>query len=194
MIVLFQNIDNEHVLVFDAEYSEGYLIQFCGFLFKKIDHEIYQISKSLNIYVKLDNRTKVNPFIKDFTGITDIYLETFGVTLEEAKNEIENLISSVEDLVIVSHGLKNDRLILEDNGIDLYMLNEKVINGICTYKLSKSILDRKKNLSLFDVAEEAGVFLSKGHNAYEDAWATVSVLCLLLKLQKEKINSEKKVF
>lgn len=71
MVMLFYGIQHDHVLVFDAEYNTGDLIQFSGFLFRKIASYIFQLEKTLTTYVKLDNKQEINPFIRKFTGITD---------------------------------------------------------------------------------------------------------------------------
>lgn len=191
MIVVFKGIKNNHVLVFDAEYNEGNLIQFSGILFRKIEKDIFQIEKSLNTYVQLEEG-EINRFIRDFTGITDIFLKSFGVKLEEARQMIDELIATEDDdLLVVSHGIYNDRQTLLNNGIDLYInKNNKEIQGICTYNAAKRLLKRDKKLTLLDVAAEAGVFLSNTHNAFDDTWATISVFCLLTKLEEEAKNEK----
>lgn len=191
MITVFKGIKHDHVLVFDAEYNEGNLIQFAGILFRKIEKDIFQIERSLTIYVKLEEG-EINRFIRDFTGITDAFLNTFGVTLAEAKEEIEQLINvEADSMLVVSHGIANDRRILFDNGVNLYYdKNEKDIEGICTYNAAKRLLKRDKKLTLADVAAESGIYLSNGHNAFEDAWATVSVFCLMCKLEEENKNEK----
>lgn len=191
MIAVFKGIKQGHVLIFDAEYNEGNLIQFSGILFRKIEEDIFQIERSLTTYVKLEEG-QVNRFIRDFTGITDSFLNAFGVSLAEAKEQIEKLIDIEDDeLLVVSHGITNDRRILLDNGIDLYIdKNEKDIQGVCTYNAAKRLLKRERKLTLTDVAAESGIFLSNGHNAFEDAWATVSVFCLMCKLEEELKNEK----
>jgi DNA polymerase III alpha subunit (gram-positive type) len=171
MIAIFKGIDNSHVLIFDAEYNEGYIIQFSGLLFRRIEEDTFQIEKSINFYVKLPEGKEVNYFISDFTGITDTYLNTFGETLEDATQMIYDLIKIKEDdLLVVSHGLHNDRQTLINNGIDLYMdAQEREIDGLCTYSAAKNLLGRDKKLRLEDVAADAGIFLGNNHNAFDDA-------------------------
>ena len=190
MIVLFKGQKNKNILIFDAEYNEGTLIQFSGLLFKSLDNGLYQISKSLNIYVKLKNG-RINNFIRAFTGITDEFLDSNGITIKQAQQQIQELLD-VDDLLVVSHGLYNDRQIMLDNGVDMYLnSNEEEIIGICSYKMAKRILDRDKHLTLKDVAMDAGLFLSNDHNAFDDAWATVAVFSLLNKLEEERKNDER---
>jgi DNA polymerase III epsilon subunit-like protein len=171
MISVFKGISNSHVLIFDAEYNEGYLIQFSGLLFRKIEQDIFQIEKSTNFYVRLPEGRVVNNFIKDFTGITDSYLSAFGESLKEAQKRIHSLIDIEEDdLMVVSHGLYNDRQTLLNNEIDLYFdAEEREINGFCTYSAAKRLLGRDKKLRLEDVAADAGIFLGNNHNAFDDA-------------------------
>lgn len=190
MLVVFKGQTNEHILVFDAEYNEGDLIQFSGMLFRKIEADIYQIEKSLNRYVKLEEG-RLNYFIKDFTGITDDYLEKNGMLIEKAAEEIYDLMD-VPNLLVVSHGLYNDRQTMLSNGISMYLTAEdEEIEGTCSYNMGKRLLKREKNLSLKDMAMDAGVFLSNHHNAFDDAWATVAVFSLLCKLNEEDKNERR---
>jgi len=191
MIVLFKNRKEKNILVFDAEYNEGDLIQFAGILFKRIDKDLYQINKSMNIYVKLNDSKKINYFIEKFTGITDDLLEELGFTQEQAINELDFLLDGLEnDLLVVSHGLYNDRITLENNGFELFERKGKQIFGYCTYNNGKRILKRDKNLSLSDMADEAGLFLSNHHDAFRDTIATVAVFSLLCKLEDEEENEK----
>lgn len=191
MIVVFKGVKQDRVLIFDAEYNEGSLIQFAGVLFRKIEKDIFQIEKSLTVYVQLEEGY-VNRFIEDFTGISNSFLEKYGVTLEEARKNISDLIDvGDEKLLVSSHGIYNDRQTLLSNGVDLYEdKNGKEIEGICTYNASKRLLKRDKKLTLGDVAAEAGVFLSNRHNASEDTWATIAVFCLMCKLEEEQKNEK----
>lgn len=190
MLVVFKGIEDQNVIVFDAEYNEGDLIQFSGIFFKKLKNEIYQISKSINLYVKLEEGHRINHFIEEFTGITDIFLEEKGIDLEEAIDEINDFIKSDEKILFVSHGLYNDRQTLLANGIDFYGKDRDERNpkyrGICTYNLAKKVLKKDGKLKLGDVAEEAGLFLSNGHNSFDDTWATVAVFSFLCKLNMEE--------
>ena len=79
-------------MVFDAEYNEGDLIQFSGIMFRKIDTDLFQLEKSLTTYVKLEEGRKINSFIEGFTGITQNFLNDFGVSLEKAIEQIEDFI------------------------------------------------------------------------------------------------------
>lgn len=170
MIVLFKNIKQNSVMVFDAEYNQGDLIQFSGILFRKIEKDIFQIEKSLTIYVKLESG-HINPFIREYTGITDEYLQKNGVKLRDAQKAIYDLIDvGEEELLVVSHGIYNDRQTLLNNGIDLYVdKNLRDIQGLCTYNASKRLLERETKLSLSDIAAEAGTYLTGCHNAFQDA-------------------------
>lgn len=191
MIVLFKGIEYPHVLIFDAEYNEGHLIQFAGVLFRRIEEDVYQIEKSLNIYVKLEEG-KVNPFIQDFTGITDSFLFKYGESLEEAQKQIMDLIDfPAGEILVVSHGLINDRMTLLNNGIDFYFdKDENEIIGHCTYNAAKEIFNRDKKLSLQDISLESGIFLGNDHSAFHDAIATISVFCLVCKLDEERKNEK----
>jgi len=98
--------------------------------------------------------------------------------------------------MIISHGLKNDRLVLKDNGINFNSYEDtdgkmKPVDGYCTFNNAKRILERDKKLKLEDLAEEAGYYLSCAHNAYHDMWATVAVFTFLRKKDYERKCLEK---
>ena len=191
MVILFKNIKKPKVLIFDAEYNEGDLIQFSGILFRNINKELdlFQIEKSLLVYCKPAENYVVNPFIERFTGITSEFLNRKGISLEETSKLVVSLLDFPEECIVVSHGVSNDRQVLLENGVDLYENNNKDLIGICTYTMARRVLDRNNSLSLKDVAAEAGLFLGDGHNAYNDALITACVLSFLCKIDggnKEK--------
>ena len=190
MLVVFKGIKQQNVLVFDAEYNEGDLIQFAGILFLQVEEEIFQISKSINIYIKLEDNKTINKFIQDFTGISNEFLIEHGISLSDAQKTINEFIDCKGDLLFVSHGLTNDRMTMENNGIDFYNIQNKAVNGFCTYNNAKRILKREKKLTLEDIAAEAGLSLSNKHNALDDAWATIAVFSLLCKLDSEERNEK----
>lgn len=89
--------------------------------------------------------------------------------------------------MLVSHGLKNDRIVLEKAGINLtYYAVDKPIDGYCTFTNARRILDRTNHLTLHELAEESGYYLHNAHNAYNDVWAQVSVFTFLKKLEYQK--------
>ena len=93
------------------------------------------------MYVKLPENERVNRFIRDFTGITDEFLLSCGETIENARKKINELITVDGDLLIVSHGVHNDRQTLLNNEIDFYVdAKGKEIEGICTYTAAKRLL------------------------------------------------------
>lgn len=187
MLILFKGIKTDNVLIFDAEYNEGYLIQFAGILFKRVGKDVFQVSKSINTYIQLEENEKMNSFISRYTGITDNFLRSFGVPLDKGIELIEDFLQCEGTLLVASHGLHSDVITLENNNVHLY--NEKT-SGLCTYNMAKRILKRGSRLCLSDIAIDAGMFIQNGHNALDDTWATVAVFSLLCKLEQEKINEE----
>ena len=182
VVILFKNIKKPKVLIFDAEYNEGDLIQFSGILFRNINKELdlFQIEKSLLVYCKPAENYVVNPFIERFTGITSEFLNKKGISLEETSKLVASLLDFPEECIVVSHGVSNDRQVLLENGIDLYENNNKDDRNLHVHHGTAG-LDRNKSLSLKDVAAEAGLFLGDGHNAYNDALITACVLSFYVK-------------
>ena len=92
----------------------------------------------------------------------------------------------LQEVLVISHGLKNDRLIMLENGLNLSNVNGQPIDGYCTFENARKILDRKENLTLQDIAEECGYYLHQAHNAYNDAWAEVAVYTYLKKREEQE--------
>lgn len=160
-------------------------MQFAGLLFKKIDTETYQLSNSINVYI---SQKVCYPFM-EYTSITNSFLEENGVPLDDAKALImDEFLKDIplNELEIISHGLKNDRLVMSEAGLNLSAYEGKPIDGYCTYINGRRILGRLNHLTLGDIAEECGYYLHSAHNAYNDVWAEVSVFTYLKKLEQQK--------
>lgn len=184
MIIKAYNEHHEYLLFVDLEFSQKKLVQFAGLLFKQIDNETYQLMKSINTYI---TQTVCYPFV-DYTQITNNFLVENGISLKDAQLLItEDFLKDIplSQLEIISHGLKNDRMVLKESGINLINYNNKPIDGYCTYTNSSKILKRFTNLTLCDIAQEAGYYYSP-HNAYNDVWAEVSVFTYLKKIEQQQ--------
>ena len=193
MIIKCYNETHQYIMVIDLEFNNKNLVQFAGLLFTRIDEDTYQLVRSCNQYVT----TRVCYPFMEYTNITNNFLESNGIALEDLKQIIFNdFLSDVDlkDLLIVSHGLKNDRLILLQNGIDLTHLSDRVhpIDGYCTFTNAKRILKREKKLTAADIAEECGYYLHHAHNAYNDVWAEVAIFTFLKKIEQQEANTETK--
>ena len=90
-----------------------------------------------------------------------------------------------DDLMIITHGLKNDRLVLKENGLQLVKNNGSSVDGFCTYNAARRILRRENHLSLEDLCNECGYYLHHAHNAYNDVWAEVAIYTYLKKIEKQ---------
>lgn len=193
MIIKAYNETHQYLLFIDLEFNNKTLVQFAGLLFKKIDNDgIYQLYKSINQYI---GTTVCYPFV-EYTNITNKFLEENGITLKDLQTIVQDdLLNEVNpaELLIISHGLKNDRIILNDAG--LYCLNsykkddedKRVpIDGYCTFSNGRRILHRNNELKLENIANEAGYYLHHAHNAYNDVWAEVSIFTYLKKIEQQE--------
>jgi hypothetical protein len=88
-------------------------------------------------------------------------------------------------LLVVSHGLKNDRLILTQNMINITYDPKTLepIAGYCTFINARRILKRPNQLKLSDIAREIGVYPISKHDAFSDVWSTLAVLSYLKALE-----------
>ncbi len=190
MIIKCYNEKHPWLLFLDIEFDQLQLVQFSGALFKRIDEDTYQLASTITQYIT----ASVSIYFQDYTKITQDFLATNGIPLESLRDLLfGEVLKDIDmgDLMVISHGLKNDRLVLKENDINFnyYVDAEdktKPIDGYCTFNNAKRILNREKKLKLEDLAEEAGYYLSCAHNAYNDMWATVSVFTFLKKLDYER--------
>jgi len=185
MIIKCYNEDHPYILFIDLEFfnekGKNHLIQFSGLLFQRIEENIYQLKTSINQYIT----DKVcYPFV-EYTSITNNFLKENGITLKDFQQLLFNdVLGEIDDkgILLVSHGLKNDRLVLMENDINL----TTNIDGYCTFTNARRILGRQNHLTLQDIAEESGYYLHNAHNAYSDVWATVAVYTYLKKLEEQQ--------
>jgi hypothetical protein len=195
MIIHCYNEKHKNLLFIDIEFDHRNLLQFAGLLFQAIDNQgNYQLYRSINQYRNPDEKV-CYPFV-EYTGLTGNFLAENGIPLESLKSLIfDDFLEGIplEDLEIISHGLKNDRAVLCENGINLS--NFQNINGItipidgyCTFKNSQRILGRKQNLKESDVAEEAGYYIHNAHNAFNDVWGEVAIFTYLKKVEQQSLN------
>ena len=190
MIIKCYNEKHPWLLFLDIEFDQLQLVQFSGALFKRIDEDTYQLASTITQYVTVS----VSVYFQDYTRITQDFLAANGIPLDSLKDLIfGEVLKDVDmgDLMIISHGLKNDRLVLKENNINFNYYNSsdgkiRPIDGYCTFNNAKRILNREKKLKLEDLAEEAGYYLSCAHNAYNDMWATVAVFTFLKKMDYER--------
>ena len=167
MIIKAYNENHKYLLFIDLEFSNQELVQFAGLLFNRIEDDTYQLSGSINVYI---SRKVCYPFM-EYTNITNNFLEENGIPIADARALImEDFLDGIplNELEVISHGLKNDRIVLSEAGINLSSANEKPIDGYCTYMNARRILARQNCLTLNDIAEEAGYYLHSSHNAYND--------------------------
>lgn len=164
----FHNVSNEYILFLDTEFDQQELIQFSGLLFRKACDHGYAPYRSINIYIQ----KPVTLMFTRYTGLSTKFLEHNGVTLDDAKWQIEScLLKDINhDIMLVSHGLHSDLAVLDHNGINITHAAE-----FCTFEKAKRILHRTTQLSLEDLAKEASIYPAIEHNAYLDAWLTVGV-------------------
>lgn len=184
MIIRCYNEKHQHLLFVDLEFNNRDLVQFAGLLFKRIDEDTYQLMRSCNIYI---TQKVCYPFA-EYTSITNNFLEENGVPLPDAIQLIHDFLDgvSLEDICIIGHGLKNDRLVLAANGLEFTHKDNKPIDGYCTFNNARRILERTNQLTLTDLAEECGYYLHHAHNAFNDVWAEVAVFTYLKKVETQK--------
>lgn len=186
MILYFADIDMPYVCVFDIEHDTGDLFQFSAILFKKVGEYLYQIYKNINFYVK---QKQFSPFIESFSHIDLKFVNDYGISKNEISDILEKFFGNIDlnEIIFVSHGVLQDLLILKNNGLNL-----SISNTLCTYEMSKQILDRNNHLSLDDICYECGYINPYSHNAYGDALSTAVILSFLLKKSKESKDEDTK--
>lgn len=189
MIIKCYNEHHEYLLFMDLEFNNRNLVQFAGLLFRRVDVETYQLIRSCNFYI---TQKVCYPFA-EYTSITNNFLLENGVSLNDALILIDDFLDGVDlnKVCLIGHGLKNDRLVLEYNGVGLtHKENGQPIDGYCTFNNARRILERQNHLTLADLAEECGYYLHHAHNAYNDVWAEVAIYTYLRKIEAQKKGEE----
>ena len=146
-----------------------------------IGDSVYQICRSLNVYVDVD--FPLSAFVQKYTEITNSVIRDYGVPLSEANALWEEFIGDIphDDILIFSHGIFQDIDIMDDNGFNIE--NFELWD---TLNMSKFILERDNHLTLQELAEEGGFPPIKQHNAYADALTNLMLYSYLLKLQGDE--------
>ena len=188
MIIKCYNENHPYLLFIDIEFDNTHLIQFAGLLFKRIDTDgSYQLQTSINQYVS----AKVGYPFMEYTGINNSFLDENGIPLSSLRTLIfDDVLGdiSMKDIMIISHGLRNDRLVLNRNGINLSQYADekgawRPIDGYCTFNNAKRILNRNDHVSATDLANQFGYYLHNAHNAYNDVWSEVVIFTTLKKIE-----------
>lgn len=121
MIYYMRGMDKPYIMAVDIEYDKNKIIQLGSITLKNIGENLYQPCRSLNVYIKTQN---VCQFVQDYTNITQEFLDEYGETKEEAQLKWKQYINdfTFDDVVIVSHGIYQDSLLMKENGfsIDCY--------------------------------------------------------------------------
>jgi hypothetical protein len=188
MIIKTYNENHEYLVFIDIEFNNRELVQFAGLLFKRIEDETYQLMRSCNQYVT----TRVCYPFMEYTSITNSFLEANGVSLKDVQTIVfDDFLADIDlkDVMVISHGLKNDRLVLLQNGINLSYRDDNKrlpVDGYCTFNNSKHILGRDNHLTAKDLASECGYYVHHAHNAFNDVWAEVAIFTYLKKIEKQK--------
>lgn len=195
MIIKCYNENHPYLLFIDIEFDNTHLIQFAGLLFKRIDTDgSYQLQTSINQYVS----TKVGYPFMEYTGINNSFLDENGVPLSSLRTLIfDDVLGdiSMKDIMIISHGLRNDRLVLNRNGINLSQYADekgalRPVDGYCTFNNAKRILNRNDHVSATDLANQFGYYLHNAHNAYNDVWSEVVIFTTLKKIEEQEKGEE----
>jgi DNA polymerase III epsilon subunit-like protein len=181
MIINFQNIKRKNILIMDLEFDEMNLLQAAGMIFTLINEKnfTYKLETSFNFYIKRD---KVGKYARKYTGIDPQFLNDNGIALADFLEQFNDLMLSMdlEDALFVSHGSKNDRIVLKHAGVE-----NLPSHSFCTHKNAGKILKREKGLALVDIARLAGYSMPHAHNAYYDVLATVVVFSFLQNKEAE---------
>lgn len=190
MIIKCYEEKHKYLLFIDVEFNGGDLVQFTGLLWIRIDDGVYQLMRSCNQYVA----TKVCYPFMEYTNITNTFLSENGIPLADVQRLVlDDFLGDIDlsDMQIISHGLRNDRLILARNGINLQMVNGDPIDGYCTFNNARRLLNRRSHLTLVELAQECGYYLHNAHNAFNDVWASVSVYTFLRKIEHMQKEEER---
>jgi DNA polymerase III subunit epsilon len=129
------------------------------------------------IYQLIDPEEDFDGFNIAIHGITPNEVKgapTFNIFYESIKEKIENKI-------MVAHYMAFDGYALRDN-LERYGIIPAYNKLLCTYQLSKRLIEGKSSYSIKTLCQHCGIKLNNHHNALSDAVACAE---LMLKLTNE---------
>ena len=183
MRIQFKNVPQNKIVFFDIEYDRTNLVQLACLIFTQTEEQdIYELNTSFNMYIK--GVQPVTHFFSGYTGITNDFLDEYGLNIEDAKDVLDSTLSNLldEETLVVSHGVANDIYILNENDIRIY----NKCKPYCTYTKAKQLLKRDCQLRLSDIAAEGQYCIFNEHNAYADVWGTLYAFAYLNELENKK--------
>lgn len=183
-----KNTKAKHLIFLDTEFDNRELIQVAMIAYKQVSekdsYSFYELEGSCNLFI---NRN-VSHFFSNYTGISQNFLHSYGVTQEEVKQRIDFFLKELEinksNCLFISHGIKQDAQILSTIGIVL-----PPESLCCTYELSKQVLRRNSNLKLSELCMEAGVYSKENHDAFVDCQKNITVFQYLQENSNKIINN-----
>ena len=181
MIFFMRDETKPYIVSLDIEHDGQNIIQIGAIMLKSIGESIYQICRSLNVYVK--NNKGISTFVQKYTDISNSFLDVYGVELHDAIKQWNDFTNGIhkDDILIFSHGIFQDLTLMESNGFDV---NDYEIWD--TLNMSKFTFKRDSRLTLQELVCEVGFPPIKQHNAYSDAFSNLMLYSYLLKVQGDK--------
>jgi len=122
----------------------------------------------------------IQSFVVKLTGITDAMVARAPKFQELAKRIVE----ITEGCTIVAHNASFDYRVLRQEFKELAYNYER--NTLCTVQLSKELLPNLPSYSLGRLCKSIGIPIANRHRADGDAFATVSLLEILLQKDESK--------
>lgn len=174
MIIYIPNEDHENLLFVDTEFSgRGRdLVQVALINFKKelSQPNLYYLSTSLNLYKDI----KVTESFENYTNIKQGFLGNNGVKPKEFIERLNSFIGAEGldscNTLLIGHGVKQDHELLIKEGCNLLF-----VDTYDTFSKAKSILEIESGLSLEALSVQSGYFPTSNHDAYQDAYALISI-------------------
>ncbi len=123
---------------------------------------------------------KIQPFVVKLTGITDAMVKKAPKFQEVAKRVVE----ITENCILVAHNADFDYRVLRKSFKNLGYDYKR--NTLDTVQLSKNLIPDLPSYSLGRLCKSLGIPVANRHRADGDAFATVSLLELLLQKDTEK--------
>lgn len=82
MIFYMRDESKPYIVSLDVEHEGRQIIQVGAVMLQWIGESVYQICRSLNVYVKVD--FTISAFVQRYTDITNDFIQQYGISLKEA--------------------------------------------------------------------------------------------------------------
>lgn len=181
MEIIFKGEKHKTLMFIDTEFEGERIIQFSGLVFIYKQPNIYELNSSFNLY--LNDHIELSKFTTDFTGISNDFIEKYGIDDKYLNRFWKEITSNYEDIMIIGHDMHNDLHVLFKNGVNIDQYDY-----YDTYQKAKHYWTKEESYTVQALAGAQGFFLYSPHDSFSDAWGLIPIFA---ELKEIELNNRK---